>query len=221
MADHQASAQGPSSSEDPQGGALVTLEFTNEQICELETAFCSGQYSEIEGANQQVLGSLSAEFTGVSAAFVEAWFRQRAADGQAPTSVVIQTIPQTAADMSAEQRRQHYHKSHDKKKFNRQKKGVFQHMERFAADNPGADIMVVINSPSSLFMWADGRGPYMNADSVLKASAQSVGEVLKDAAARSQAGTLDWQQNPGQRSNRGTKHKGGGCSFKPITDRQL
>ena len=210
MADGQASAQGPSSSQAPGSNALFTLEFTNEQICELENIFCLGQYSEDEGALQQIIGRLSTDFASVSAAFVEAWFRQRAADGQAPTTVEIQASQQAAAQMSAAQRARDYHLSHDPDKFCRQKKGFFKSMERFAAEHPGADILVIMNSPCSLFMWADGRGPYMNADSVLKASAESVAAVLKEAAARSKAGTLDWQQDPGQRYSRGTAHKGGG-----------
>ena len=213
MADGGASAHEPSSSTRPGSNEPDNIEFTNDQIIQLETIYCRDQYRADESAMQEIMDMLSAsrtDFSDISAASIEAWFRHRAAEGQRPTAVAVQNSQHAAAQIAAQQRRREVYLSHDSKKFVRQKQALFETMERFHIDNPGANVLLLITSPGSLRLWADGRGPYMNADSVLRNAAESVGAVLKDASEQSQQGTLDWQEHPGQRHKRNTAHKGGG-----------
>ena len=222
MAEGNAASLRPSVDTQPGSNGSNLVDITEEQIMELENIFCRGQYSDDEIAMQAVINASSADFLGVPAPSIATWFRHRATGiiierwQAVQTSAVElpavdgQTSQQADAQLGAEQRRRQNHEAHDSKRFVRTKKSLFQHMERFSATNPGADVLLIITSPCSLGLWADGRGPYLNCDSVLKSSAQKTADVLKDAAEKSRLGTLDWNHDPGQRWKRDTAHKGGG-----------
>ena len=230
MPDDHAEVPGPSDFTSQGNYGCNAYPFSSDQLCELENVYCRGQYNDDEATMVQVLALLEVsptDFSGITDHVIQAWFKKRQADSvasaplaaQAPASAVTATT-QPGPDTALQQSGAQHMRLHNPQQFGRDKAALFAFMEAYNTKQPGANVLVLTTSAGSLGMWADGRGPLLNVDSVLKNIVDYAAGALRDAAEQRARGTLDFNSNPGQRHKRETACKGSGYLHFQAATRQ-
>ena len=201
--------------------------FTSDHICDLESVYCRGEFKEDDATMRQVLAILNAStranFSEIEPHVIKAWFLDRqagsargaavqAAQAQAQAPAVTAGTQLVTAGLDTLPQHSHVHRVslHNPQQFGRDKTALFADMLRYSAKQPLADVLVITTSGGSHGLWADGRGPLLNSDSVLQDIVKSVNDILKEATKQRRQGTLDFNSNPAHRHKRPTKCRGSG-----------